>query len=60
MEVSTTPCEASAAHNDFWEPNDDEKYDSSSSEVHYFPIYNDDLLWYQEDGEESDENWERI
>ena len=60
VEVSTTPCEASAAPDQFWEPNDDEEYDSSSSEVDYFPIYNDDLLWHQEDGEESDENWERI
>ena len=60
VEVSTTPCEASAAPDDFWEPYDDKEYDSSSSEVDYFPIYNDDLLWHQEDGEESDENWERI
>ena len=60
MEVSTTPCEASAAPDDFWEPYDNEEYDSSSSEVDYFRIYNDDLLWHQEDGEESDENWERI
>ena len=60
MEVSTTPCEASAAPDDFWEPYDDEEYDSSSSEVDDFPIYNDDLLWHQEEGEESDENWERI
>ena len=60
MEVSTTPCEASAAPDDFWEPYDDEEYDSSSSEVDYFPIYNDGLLWHQEDDEESKENWERI
>ena len=60
MEVSTTPCEASAAPDNFWKLYDDEEYDSSSSEVDYFPIYNDDLLWHQEDGEESDENWERI
>ena len=44
MEVSTTPCEASAVPDDVWEPYDDEEYDSSSSEVDYFPIYNDDLL----------------
>ena len=60
IEVSTTPCEARAAPNDLWEPYDDEEYDSSSSEVVYFPIYNDDLLWHQADSEESDENWERI
>ena len=60
MEVSTTACEARAAPDDFWDPCDDEEYDSSSSEVDYFPIYNDDLLWHQEDGEESDENWEGI
>ena len=60
MEVSTTPCEASAAPDDYWETYHDEEYDSSSSEVDYFPIYNDDLLWHQEDSEESDENSERI
>ena len=60
MQVSTTRCEASAAPDDSWEPYDDEEYDSSSSEVDYFPIYNDGLVWHQEDGEESDENWERI
>ena len=60
MEVSTTPCEASAAPDDFWEPYDDEEYDSSNSEVDYFPTYNDGLLWHQEDDEESEENWERI
>ena len=60
MQVSTTPCQASAAPDDFWELYDDVQYDSSSSEVDYFPIYNNDLLWHQEDGEESDENWERI
>ena len=62
MEVPRIPCEASAAPDDFWEPyqDDDKEYDCSSSEVDYFPIYNDDLLWHQEDGEESDENWERI
>ena len=56
MEVSTTPSEVSAAPNDFWKPYDDEEYDSSSSEVDYFSLYNHYLLWHQEDGEESDEN----
>ena len=60
MEVSTTPCEASPAPDNFSEPYHNEEYDSSSSEVDYFSIYNDDLLWHQEDGKESDENWERI
>ena len=60
MEVATTPWEASAAPDDFWKPYDDEEYDSSSSEVDYFPIYNDGLLWHQEDIEESEENSERI
>ena len=60
MEVSTTPCEASAAPDYFWEPYDNEEYDSSSTEVDYFSIYNDDLLLHQEDGKESNENWERI
>ena len=60
MEVSTRPGEASAAPDDFWELYDDEEYDSSSSEVDYFPIYNDELLWHQEDSDGSVENWERI
>jgi len=60
MEVSTTPCEASAAPNDFWEPYDDEEYDSSSSEVDYFPIYNDGLLWHREDSEIADDDWEEV
>ena len=60
MEVFTIPCEASAVPDDFLEPCNDEEYDSSSSEVDYFPIYNDDLLWHQEDGVESDENWVKI
>ena len=60
MEVSTTLCEASTGTDDFWEPYDDEKYNSRSSEVDYFPIYNDDLLWHQDNDEENDKNWERI
>ena len=60
MEVYTTLCEASAAPDDFWEPYDDEEYDSSSSDVDYFPFYNDGLLWHQEYDEESEENSERI
>ena len=60
MEVSTTTCEASAVRDDFWEPYDYDEYDSSSSEVDYFCIYNYHLLWHQEDSEVSDKNWERI
>ena len=56
MAVSTTPCEVSTAPDDIWEPYDDEEYDSSSSEVDYFSIYNDGLLWHQED----DCNWYRL
>ena len=54
------PWEASAAGNNFWKPYDDEEYNSSSTEVDYFSIYNDDLLRHQDDNEESDQNWERI
>jgi len=32
MEGSSTPCTATAIPDDFWEPYDDEEYDSSSSE----------------------------
>ena len=60
MEVCTTPCEATAASTECWEPYDDEEYDSSSSEFEYFPLYNDGLIWHQEYNENSEEDWERI
>ena len=44
MDVSSTPCTASAIPDDFWEPYDDEEYDSSSSEQNYFPNSDDELL----------------
>ena len=49
-------CKGYERANDFWEPYDNEEYDSSSSEVEYFPIYNDGLLGQQENEEVSEEN----
>ena len=48
MEVSTTPYPTTDAPADFWEPYDDEEYDSSSSEQDYFPTSDDELLWYRD------------
>jgi hypothetical protein len=48
MEVSSTPCTATAIPDDFWEPYDDEEYDSSSSEQDYFPTSDDELLWHRD------------
>src|SRR5438270_1558973 len=47
MEVSTMRCATPTTPDDFWEPYDDEEYDSSSSELEYFPIYQEDLLWHR-------------
>ena len=60
IEVSTTPADASVAPNNYWEPYDNEEYDSSSSEVDYFPICDDGLLWHRDEDEEDEENWERL
>ena len=48
MEVSSTPCTATAIPDDVWEPYDDEEYDCSSSEQDYFPTSDDELLWHRD------------
>jgi len=48
MEVSSTPCTATDIPDDFWEPYDDEEYDTSSSEQDYFPTSDDKLLWHRD------------
>jgi len=53
MEVFSIPCTANDIPDDFWEPYDDEEYDSSSSEQDYFPTSDDELLW-QRDMDEID------
>ena len=53
MEVSTTPHTASDPTDDFWEPYDDEEYDSSSSELDYFPTDDDGLLWHTDETSDS-------
>ena len=52
MEVFSTPCTASQSPDDFWEPYDDEEYDSSSSEQDYFSTDDDSLLWHTDDSAE--------
>ena len=56
MEVSTTPCKVIAAPDKFWKPYHDDKYDSNSSELDYFHICNNMLLWCQDHYEESQED----
>jgi len=52
MEVSSTPCTATDCLDDFWEPCDDEEYDSSSSEQDYFPIDDNSLLLHTNESAE--------
>ena len=54
MEVSTTPHTASDPTDDFWKPYDDEEYDSSSSELTYFPTDDDGLLWHTDETSDSE------
>ena len=60
LDVSTILGEASAAPDKFLELYDNDEYDSSISEVNYFSIYNDCLLWHLAEFEESEENWKGI
>jgi len=48
MEVSPTPYTATTIPDDFWEPYDDEEYDSSSSEQDYIPTSDDELLLHRD------------
>jgi len=59
MEVASTPCTANDGPEDFWEPyDDDEEYDSSSSEQDYFPTDDDSLLWHTDESAEDSETLE--
>jgi len=60
MEVSSTPCTATNCPDDFWEPYDDEEYDSSSSEQDYFPTDDDSLLWHTDESAEESEDFGMI
>jgi len=60
MEVSSTPCTANDCPDDFWEPYDDEEYDSSSSEQDYFPTDDDSLLWHTDESAEDSEDFGMI
>jgi len=60
MEVSFTPCTANDCPDDFWEPYDDEEYDSSSSEEDYFPTDDDSLLWQTDESAEDSEDFGMI
>jgi len=60
MEVSSTPCTANNCPDDFWEPYDDEEYDSSSSEEDYFPTDDDSLLWHTDESADDSEDFGMI
>jgi len=60
MEVSSTPCTANDCPDDFWEPYDDEEYDSSSSAQDYFPTDDDSLLWHTDESSEDSEDFGMI
>jgi len=60
MEVSSTRCTANDCPDDFWEPYDDEEYDSSSSEQDYFPTDDDSLLWQTDESAEDSEDFGMI
>ena len=60
MEVSSTPCIANDCPDDFWEPYDNEEYDSSSYEQDNFPTDEDSLLWHTDDGAEDSEDFGMI
>jgi len=60
MEVSSTPCTANDCRHDFWEPYDDEEYDSSSSEQDYFPTDDHSLLWHTNNSAEDSEDFGMI
>jgi len=60
IEVSSTPCTTKDCPDDFWEPYDDEEYDSSSSEQDYFPTDDDSLLWHTDESAEDSEDFGMI
>jgi len=60
MEVSSTPCTTNDYPDDFWEPYDDQEYDSSSSEQYYFPTDDDSLLWHTYESTEDREDFGMI
>jgi len=56
MEVSFTPYTANDWQNNFWEPDDDEGYDSGRSGQDYFPTDDDSTLLHNDAStEDSDE-----
>jgi len=60
MEVSSTHCTANDCPDDFWQPYNDEEYDSSSSEQDYFPTDDDSLLWHTDKSAEDSEDFGMI
>ena len=60
MEVSSTLCTANDCPDGFWEPYDDEEYDSSCSEQDYFPTDDDSLLWHTDESAEDSEDFGMI
>jgi len=60
MEVSSTSRTANDCPDNFWEPYDNEEYDSSSSEQDYFPTVDDRLLWRTDKSAEDNEDFGMI
>jgi len=58
--VTNSTCTANDCPDDFWEPYNDEEYDSSSSEQDYFPTDDDSLLWQTDDSAEDSEDFGMI
>ena len=56
MEVSSTPCTANDCPRDFWEPYDNEEYDSSRSENANFPTDDDRLAWHTDKSAENSQD----
>ena len=60
MEVCSTPCTANDCPDDFWQPYDDEEYNSSSSEQDYFHTDDDRLLSHTDESSEDSEDFGMI
>jgi len=57
MQVSSTARTATDYPDDFWEPYEDEEYDSSTSEQDYVPTDDHSLPWHTDDSAEDGEDF---
>jgi len=56
MQVSSTPYRPNNCPDDFWEPYDDEEYDSCSSLQDYFPTDDHSLPGHTDESPEDSQN----